>query len=204
MFSFLGNQAKTRKSLQENSARNPIIFRMKDAAAHRRALSSLFSCYDTSSPEFSSTFLRNDVWLMCKQVGTAIISHKAFGGAQYSASEVRILSAGSVLGGYYEEKLISTLMKNYSKLARPVENNLDPVNIKLGLSLQQIIDVVSQRPIVCFWLTTISKLLSRNCLYFQDEKNEMLHTNLWMNYVSERDTFRRCCRLLFLFDAKTS
>ena len=61
-----------------------------------------------------------------------------------------ILSSGSVLGGYYEEKLISTLMKDYSKLARPVENNLDPVNIQLGLSLQQIIDVVSHSPIVCF------------------------------------------------------
>ena len=61
-----------------------------------------------------------------------------------------ILSSGSVLGGYYEEKLISTLMKDYSKLARPVENNLDPVNIQLGLSLQQIIDVVSHSTIVCF------------------------------------------------------
>ena len=44
--------------------------------------------------------------------------------------------------GYHEERLISTLFRNYNKLARPVEKEEDSVLCKFGLNLQQIIEVV--------------------------------------------------------------
>ena len=44
---------------------------------------------------------------------------------------------------YYESKLINTLLSDYNKMARPVANHSQAVTVYFGLSLQQIIDVVS-------------------------------------------------------------
>lgn len=41
-----------------------------------------------------------------------------------------------------EQRLYKDLMKNYNKLERPAENNSSPVIVKLGVVLNQIIDVV--------------------------------------------------------------
>ena len=49
-------------------------------------------------------------------------------------------------------------MSNYQKLERPVANETEPVILKFGLTLQQIMDV--------------------------DEKNQILTTNVWLNLVS--------------------
>ena len=45
--------------------------------------------------------------------------------------------------GYHERRLLEDLMGNYNKLERPVYNESDAVNLTFGLTLQQIIDVVS-------------------------------------------------------------
>ncbi|KAK2179088.1 hypothetical protein NP493_514g00017 [Ridgeia piscesae] len=60
--------------------------------------------------------------------------------------------------GPHEERLIDDIFqkRKYQPLARPVAKESDLVNVFLGISLQQIVDV--------------------------DEKNEMLHTNMWLNY----------------------
>ena len=50
------------------------------------------------------------------------------------------------------------MMANYQKLERPVANETEPVILKFGLTLQQIMDV--------------------------DEKNQILTTNVWLNLVS--------------------
>jgi len=57
--------------------------------------------------------------------------------------------------GEAERRLLNTLLEQYNKLERPVYNESDPVVLKFGLTLQQIIDV--------------------------DEKNQILTTNIWLN-----------------------
>lgn len=54
--------------------------------------------------------------------------------------------------------MLHDLMSNYQKLERPVANETEPVILKFGLTLQQIMDV--------------------------DEKNQILTTNVWLNLVS--------------------
>lgn len=47
------------------------------------------------------------------------------------------------LGGEYQRKLYRDLMENYNRLERPVQNDSAPIVVELGLTLLQIIDVVS-------------------------------------------------------------
>ena len=62
------------------------------------------------------------------------------------------------LAGINEKKLLSFLLDKYNTLERPVANESEPVMVSFGLTLQQIIDV--------------------------DEKNQILTTNAWLNFVS--------------------
>lgn len=52
------------------------------------------------------------------------------------------------LQGEYQRKLYKELMNNYNRLERPVLNDSSPIVVELGLTLLQIIDVVSF--CVCF------------------------------------------------------
>lgn len=55
-----------------------------------------------------------------------------------------ILIPGSMQGPH-EKRLLNYLlsMDNYNTLERPVANESEPLEVKFGLTLQQIIDVVS-------------------------------------------------------------
>ena len=44
--------------------------------------------------------------------------------------------------GSAERRLLNDLMASYQKLERPVANESEPVILKFGLTLQQIMDVV--------------------------------------------------------------
>ncbi|XP_066255084.1 neuronal acetylcholine receptor subunit alpha-7 isoform X3 [Euwallacea similis] len=57
--------------------------------------------------------------------------------------------------GQHEKKLLNMLLETYNVLERPVANESEPLEVKFGLTLQQIIDV--------------------------DEKNQILTTNAWLN-----------------------
>lgn len=45
--------------------------------------------------------------------------------------------------GYNEKRLLHHLLDNYNVLERPVVNESDPLQLSFGLTLMQIIDVVS-------------------------------------------------------------
>ena len=45
--------------------------------------------------------------------------------------------------GFYEKKLLNDLLMHYNYLERPVINESEPLMLKFGITLQQIIDVVS-------------------------------------------------------------
>ncbi|KAG5884941.1 hypothetical protein JTB14_032813 [Gonioctena quinquepunctata] len=57
--------------------------------------------------------------------------------------------------GPHEKLLLNNLLATYNVLERPVANESEPLEVKFGLTLQQIIDV--------------------------DEKNQILTTNAWLN-----------------------
>ena len=50
-----------------------------------------------------------------------------------------------VYSGPHERRLINDLLEKYNDLERPVFNESDALTLKFGLTLQQIIDVVSSR-----------------------------------------------------------
>nr|XP_045612629.1 neuronal acetylcholine receptor subunit alpha-7-like isoform X2 [Procambarus clarkii] len=60
------------------------------------------------------------------------------------------------LPGYHERRLLNDLLRDYNKLERPTANESSAIVVKLGLTLQQIINV--------------------------DEKNQILTTNVWLNF----------------------
>lgn len=45
--------------------------------------------------------------------------------------------------GPHEKRLLDALLKSYNTLERPVANESEPLEVMFGLTLQQIIDVVS-------------------------------------------------------------
>lgn len=47
------------------------------------------------------------------------------------------------LAGYHEKRLLHDLLDPYNTLERPVLNESDPLQLSFGLTLMQIIDVVS-------------------------------------------------------------
>ena len=47
--------------------------------------------------------------------------------------------------GSNERRLLNDLLEYYNQLERPVFNDSDAINLTFGLTLQQIIDVVSKR-----------------------------------------------------------
>ena len=47
------------------------------------------------------------------------------------------------MAGPHERRLINDLMRSYKSLERPVANESEAVVLKFGLTLQQIMDVVS-------------------------------------------------------------
>lgn len=56
---------------------------------------------------------------------------------------VSLYQISDSLQGYHEKRLLNSLLLNYNLLERPVANESDPLEVKFGLTLQQIIDVVS-------------------------------------------------------------
>lgn len=52
--------------------------------------------------------------------------------------------------GMHEKKLLDNLLRHYNPLERPVAVESQPLNVTFGLTLQQIIDVVSFKNILNF------------------------------------------------------
>ena len=50
-----------------------------------------------------------------------------------------------VHGGPHERRLLNDLLEHYNTLERPVYNESEPLTLLFGLTLQQIIDVVSEK-----------------------------------------------------------
>ena len=90
------------------------------------------------------------------------------------------------------------------KTFRPVIEEKSPINLTFGLALQQIVDLVSfiirETDLVSFktgkFSIKIAKLL-------QDEKNQILTTNVWLSLVKVT-TKRKCYRTKTHLKIKTT
>ena len=99
--------------------------------------------------------------------------------------EVYVLPLLVVSGGSHERRLLNDLSLNYNKLERPVAEESEALVIKFGLTLQQILDVVITVTYpFCF-------LSSSDYQILQDEKNQIITTNLWLNWVCKYSRFIR-------------
>lgn len=77
-----------------------------------------------------------------------------------------MIDFSGTMQGPHEKKLLNNLLGPYNILERPVANESEPLEVKFGLTLQQIIDVVS---INLFFI--------------------IIHSyNIWVNYKSNEDT----------------
>ncbi|XP_030762373.1 neuronal acetylcholine receptor subunit alpha-7-like isoform X3 [Sitophilus oryzae] len=74
---------------------------------------------------------------------------------QLLAAALLLIVVPGSLQGPHEKRLLTILLESYNVLERPVANESEPLEVKFGLTLQQIIDV--------------------------DEKNQILTTNAWLN-----------------------
>ena len=54
-----------------------------------------------------------------------------------------LFEISGTFGGRFEKKLLRDLMVDYDNLERPVVNESHPLLVTFGITLQQIIDVVS-------------------------------------------------------------
>ena len=66
-------------------------------------------------------------------------------------------------GGEHERALLADLLRYYNSLERPVFNESDAVELQLGLTLQQIIDVVRLCYKLAGWSTLIGPDQERYC-----------------------------------------
>lgn len=60
--------------------------------------------------------------------------------------------------GPHEKRLLTDLLNQYNTLERPVANESEPLSVKFGLTLQQIIDVVSFIKKIFLFTTNIPTL----------------------------------------------
>ncbi len=63
----------------------------------------------------------------------------------------------SVKAGLFQKKLLDKLFSKYDRSERPVEDDKDVLNVSVGLSLQQIVDLDEKQQMLVFsgWLDMV-------------------------------------------------
>lgn len=104
-------------------------------------------------------------------------------------------SAGLVLGSEHETRLVEKLFENYNRAVRPVEDHRQAVEVTVGLQLIQLINVVSQMPGLPRQppspehppLSSPPRPLNLGLVFFQDEVNQIVTTNVRLKQVIQLD-----------------
>ena len=74
-------------------------------------------------------------------------------------NSISVVFAGT-FGGRHEKKLLRDLMVDYDNLERPVVNESSSLVVTFGITLQQIIDVVSQHILfICLYFARARELI---------------------------------------------
>ena len=88
---------------------------------------------------------------------------------------ILIISESNIECSRYADQLYEDLMYYYNKNVRPVANSTQALKVKFGASLIRLIDVVSGFK---------SDKEDQRGVDLQDEVNQVLTTNLWLEMVS--------------------
>lgn len=85
--------------------------------------------------------------------------------------------------GSHEKRLLHALLDNYNVLERPVVNESDPLQLSFGLTLMQIIDVVSIKTF---------NLFSRFSIWFaaHEQQQQLFKTGFSFLKVKRNETKR--------------
>jgi hypothetical protein len=77
---------------------------------------------------------------------------------------VILTELSSIWAGQHQKRLLEKLFKNYDASERPVYDETQPLNVSVGMSLQQIVDVDEKKQTIIFsgWLDLVIAV----CLFF--------------------------------------
>ena len=141
----------------------------------------------------SKVLTQNTVLQLCKRKHTHTIC-------------IHLLFAG--LCSQEEERLVRDLFRGYNKLIRPVQNMTQKVEVAFGLAFIQLINVVRIYDSIFVFIVKYSVA---NYLYFptfQNEKNQIMKSNVWLRLVSSFESLWKWCEdtiihlLLFLISSQ--
>ena len=90
-----------------------------------------------------------------------------------------------VYSGPHERRLINDLLEKYNDLERPVFNESDALTLKFGLTLQQIIDVVSSR-------LTHANCKSTEWIDFWNWMETALSINYFRSFLKRKSKYLQC------------
>jgi Neurotransmitter-gated ion-channel ligand binding domain len=105
------------------------------------------------------------------------------------------LLTGSVQGPH-EKRLLHHLLDKYNTLERPVANESEPIQVSFGITLMQIIDVVSPA-LPCFNEILFNILVKCNARYQRSQFQE------WQRFGSTFRTSSKAASRIFKFAAQT-
>lgn len=83
-------------------------------------------------------------------------------------------------GGFHQKRLLSRLFKSYDLFERPVLYENERLRVDVGLSIQQIVDLVITILII---MTKIKKNRWLNFHFFKDEKKQTIIFSGWLDMV---------------------
>ena len=85
-----------------------------------------------------------------------------------------------------EKRLVNFVMRHYDSTVRPLKNASDAIVIRLGITLTQIFDLVSDWHCLCQWLIVLLfvSICMSSCLLFHFEWITMLiYSNIFCLYI---------------------
>ena len=88
----------------------------------------------------------------------------------------------------HQRRLLATLFKNYDPAERPVENEEDSLMVAVGLSVQQIVDIVIQlRSLVYSYVKFLFSIFLNYFLFcYKDERKQTIFFSGWLDIVSHQ------------------
>ena len=111
----------------------------------------------------------------------------------------QVVFVAESLCGRHEKRLLNELLSTYNTLERPVANESEPLEVRFGITLQQIIDVVSlSPPTFFFFLNIVNRSIVATIYEARQLKCQKMGINISSQWMDIVQPIRSC----FLFDFK--
>ena len=133
-----------------------------------------------ASPSISKFLIISFLYLLilCRKCNTRLAA--ASSSSSFSSSSSSHAIRNITVNMSDEQRLFHTLMMGYEKAVRPTRRAADAVVVKLGITLTQIMDIVSRERKSLEWFLRVLSL--------KDERNQIMTTNIWLDQVRSTDS----------------